>query len=473
LAFHTKFWFGFGQAAEGMTNAAFNAFLLLYYCQVLGLPAHLGGAALFVALAIDAVTDPMTGSISDAMRHRWGRRHPFMYAAALPMWVTFALVFNPPSGLGTTGLFLWMLSFTVLTRIAMTLYHVPHLALGAELSSNYDERTTIVAWRNFFALSGAAMLFLVCRQWLMLPTEEFPNGQLNPASYPPMGMFFGIAIGVAILFSAAGTHSRIPTLRGPSHREPFSFRRLARELAEAMNNSSFRSLFIGVLVLFISRGVASTLDIYMGTFFWGLETDRVLLMPLAAMFGVAIGTPFWAIASRGREKCRLFMMGLLWFSTLTFLLPFLKIVGLYFPSESALYLPGILSIIFAAAVGASAPLVLVGSMMADLADEHELETGRRQEGILFGALSFSYKAAVGAGSGLAGLALSAIAWPQQVEPSQVPAEKILALGLIAGPGIAVFMAIGALMMYRYKLTKERVADIQLQLSVRANGTTAR
>ncbi len=97
----------------------------------------------------DAVTDPLTGSISDTLRHRWGRRHPFMYASAVPLGLFFALVFNPPDGLGQWGLFAWLTTFAVLTRGAMTLYHVPHLALGAELSTDYRERSVIVcAQRN-------------------------------------------------------------------------------------------------------------------------------------------------------------------------------------------------------------------------------------------------------------------------------------------------------------------------------------
>ena len=128
----TKTAFGIGQIAEGVKAASFNYFLLFYYTQVLGLPGTWTGLALFIATSFDAVTDPLTGSLSDRLRHRWGRRHPFMYASALPMAVFFALLFAPPEGLGPESLFLWLLCFTLLVRGAMTLYHVPHLALGAE-----------------------------------------------------------------------------------------------------------------------------------------------------------------------------------------------------------------------------------------------------------------------------------------------------------------------------------------------------
>jgi Na+/melibiose symporter-like transporter len=473
LGFFTKFWFGFGQCAEGMKNAAFGTFLLLFYSQVLGLEAWLAGIALALSLCLDAVSDPIAGSLSDALRHRWGRRHPFMYASALPLCITFALAFHPPDDLGQAGLFGWMFGSTVLARASMALYHVPHLALGAELTADYHERTVVVAWRNFFGLAGAATLIFVCRQVFMVPTAAHPNGELNPAAYPSMSLFFGVVMMVAILLSAAGTHSRIPYLVRPTGTaEGFSAMRLFREMRAVLSNPSFRNLFLGTLTFFIARGVADALGIYMGTFFWALETRNVLLIPVAGLFGIAIGTPFWAVVGKRFDKKQVFVLGAWWFSILTFLLPTLKVVGVYPPRESPLYLGLIYGITLLAAFGAAAALVASGSMMADIADEHEYDTGTRQEGVFFGALSFSGKAAVGLGSGLAGLALTIIAFPLKVAPDQVPSETIRLLGIIAGPGIAVLMLIGILIMTRYHLTQDRLTEIQAALADRRGATRA-
>src|SRR5690606_25534657 len=125
--------YGVGQVAEGAKNTAFDLFLFFYYNQVLGLSGTLSGAAMLIALAVDAATDPLVGSLSDSLRSRWGRRHPFLYASALPLGCSFALLFRPPEGLGQLGLFGWLTLFAVATRVSMTLYFVPHLALGAEL----------------------------------------------------------------------------------------------------------------------------------------------------------------------------------------------------------------------------------------------------------------------------------------------------------------------------------------------------
>jgi Na+/melibiose symporter-like transporter len=462
-----KFSYGFGQAAEGMKNTAFGLFLLLFYSQLLGLEAWLAGLALGLSLCLDAISDPVAGSLSDSTRNRWGRRHPWMYASALPMWITFSLSFRPPAELGQLGLFTWMLVTVVLARAAMALYHVPHLALGAELSEDYHERTSVVAWRLVFGLLGGVVLAFVCRQVFLQPTPEFPNGELNPAGYTSMAFFFGFLMMVAILLSALGTHSRIPhlhALSGPIER--FSVFRLYREMREALSNRSFRNLFVGVLLFFIARGLADALGIYMSTFFWRLKTGDVLLLAVVGGLGIFVGAPFFTVVGRGMDKKRLFEIGVWWFSILTLLLPTLKIVGIFPPNESPFYLGLIYGFVFFAAFGAGASLVASGSMMADIADEHEFETGRRQEGIFFGALSFSGKAAAGVGIGLAGVALSLIAFPKQVKPEEVPIEIVDALGIIAGPGVAGLMIIGAIIMTRYHLTRERVTEIQATLAER-------
>jgi Na+/melibiose symporter-like transporter len=467
LGVGTKLAFGFGQAAEGIKNAAYSVFLFFFYTQVLGLSGTLAGAAIFIALVFDAVTDPLAGSLSDSLHHRWGRRHPFMYASALPLALCFAASFSPPSGLGQWGLFAWLCLFAVLTRGAMTLFHVPHLALGAELSQEYDERTVVVAYRTFFGFLGAALLIFVGFGVFLRGREELDFGQLNPSGYSGVGLWFGAAMAAIILVSAAGTHHRIPFLPRPAPgREPFSGRRLARELGEAIANRSFRVFFVGLVFFFIARGVELVLGQHMGTYFWGLRSEQFRLIPLAGIFGVMIGTPICAALARRVDKRQMYVVGLLWFSSITMALPLLK-MGELFPSEmSPLYLPLLVGAAFVAALGGAAGLLAAGSMLADIADEHELENGRRQEGIFFGALSFSGKASAGVGSLIAGVGLDLIEFPAQAAPGTVPESKLDALGLLYGSGIFAAALVAAVPLFRYRIDRERHAEIRAELDRR-------
>jgi Na+/melibiose symporter-like transporter len=107
-----KISYGLGQAAEGIKTAAFNVFVFFYYTQVLGLPTAYTGIAIGIALAVDAITDPVIGSLSDNWQGKNGRRHPFMYASILPLGLVFIGLFNPPE-LGEFSLFVWLTVFSV------------------------------------------------------------------------------------------------------------------------------------------------------------------------------------------------------------------------------------------------------------------------------------------------------------------------------------------------------------------------
>ena len=111
----TRLWYASGQFAEGVKNESFANFLLFYYNQVLGLSGSKAGLAIFIALLFDAVTDPLVGALSDRTRSRWGRRHPFLFASAIPLVFTFYGVFAPPGDLTQWQLFAWMVGFTVLS----------------------------------------------------------------------------------------------------------------------------------------------------------------------------------------------------------------------------------------------------------------------------------------------------------------------------------------------------------------------
>jgi len=465
LSLATKTAYGFGQVAEGVKNGAFGIFLFFFFNQVLGLSGSLAGLALLIALVFDAVTDPLAGSISDSFRHRWGRRHPFMYVSAVPMAVSFALLFNPPAGLGQTGLFLWLTGFTVLVRGSMTLYSVPHLALGAELSQDYHERTTVVAFRTVFGLTGVILVVALAWSLFFESTPEFGNGQLNPAAYPGFGAFFGAIILTSILGSALGTHSRIPHLPPPpAHPEPFSVGRLRRELVGALANRSFRALFIGVVIFFVTRGVQDTLGLHMATYFWALPPKQIQGMQLAGALGFLPGVPFWTFVARRFDKKPTFLLAISIFSVLTLTPPLAYLAGFFPPQESAAYFGLLVGVACCAAFAAAGGLVTSGSMMADIADEHELITGHRQEGIFFGALTLAVKSASGLGHGIAGFAVDAIGFPRQAVPGQVATEVLTSLGVLYGPGIALLAVVAVAFMTGYALTDAKHAAIVARLS---------
>ena len=151
--------FAVGQIPEGIQSTSFGFFLLFFYNQVLGLSGFLASLAIVAALLVDAVSDPIIGSWSDGFRNRWGRRHPFMYAASAPFAICFYLLFAPPDGLSEMQIFAWLLTFAVLTRTTQSVYSIPHTSLTAELSTDYHERTLLSSLRSVLQSVGTLMVF--------------------------------------------------------------------------------------------------------------------------------------------------------------------------------------------------------------------------------------------------------------------------------------------------------------------------
>ena len=170
---HVKILNGFGAIPGQHKDFAFNTLLLLYYSQILGLPASWASLALGASLVVDAVSDPLVGSWSDNFRSRFGRRHLFMLAAILPTSLSFYALFHPPQTFASAELAAWMLTFTVLTRLSFTFFAVPWAAMSPELSQKYEERTSIQTYRvavGWFV--GVAFVFTMYSQFFSANRER-------------------------------------------------------------------------------------------------------------------------------------------------------------------------------------------------------------------------------------------------------------------------------------------------------------
>ena len=131
-------------------------------------------------------------SLIDGNQKKYGRRHPFMYAAAFPLGLSLFLLFTPLNGLEEFELFFMAVLFFSLVRVALTFFLVPGMSLGAELSDDYEERTSITSYRVMFS-SLVGPFLLMFGFWLFFtPTEEYSNGLFNEAAYSKFALLCGI-----------------------------------------------------------------------------------------------------------------------------------------------------------------------------------------------------------------------------------------------------------------------------------------
>jgi glycoside/pentoside/hexuronide:cation symporter, GPH family len=480
LTFARKLAYGVGQMAEGLKNGAFGVFLFFYYVQVLGLSGTYAGLAVGIALMIDAITDPMAGSLSDNWRSRLGRRHPFIYASIVPMAICFFLLFSPPE-LDQFGLFLWLLSFAVLTRVSMTLYHVPHTALGAELSNDFAERTTVVAYRQFFSTFGGLAAYAIGFGLFFQATPEVPHGQFRVDSYSPFAACVAVVMVASVLLSARGTQAHIPFLPQPIG-DPIrvsmfgSVRRTLAETAEALRNRSFAWLFVGVLVVFMMVGVDGALNLHMNTYFWELSSSDNIFFFAAYPLGIMFGAMFARRLNELFDKKPSVVIGTAWWAGCQIVPVILRLLGWFPENGTDTLLWTLVAVKFAQGAGVVQALVTFGSMVADIVDEHELLTGKRQEGVFFASVSFSGKFTTGIGSVVAGLTLDLINWPRGAAiqtAADVPVETLTWLGLIYGPIVSGFAVVSVWCYSRHRLNRQRHAEIVRELEIRRRAALVR
>ena len=462
LSWRVRIMFAAGQIPEGVQSTAFGFFLLFFYNQVLGLSGFLASAAIVIALVIDAFIDPIVGSWSDRTQSRWGRRHPFMYAAALPFALCFYLLFAPPDGLSEIGIFVWLVTFSVLTRATQSCYSIPHTAMTAELSTDYDERTLLSALRSILASVGTLMVFLIGLQIYFGPTPEYANGQLNPDAYPVFAATFAVIIALGVWLSAFGTHSQIPQLpQSAPTGKGFSLMGVVKEAGQAFALHSFRVVVLTAVLWGMTMGMVTALSIYLGTLYFQFSVEMIGLSFPASVIGGFIGaglaTPLGRLFP---EKKTLLIGGLVWYALWNTLPITMSLLGLFPKPGDPLLFYLVMTANAICSIGIGVLGVMIGSMIADITDEHEELHGSRNEGIYYAAASFAAKAIGGFGIIISGVIVDLAGIQRNATVETIDPDALRTLALAMGPGVLVMIAITVGVASLYRLTRQEHARIR-------------
>lgn len=444
-----------------MIMVLFGLFLMFFYNSVMGLPATLVGIAVSAGLAIDAVVDPYIGYRSDFLRHPWGRRLPFMLFGSLAMGPSFYLLLAPPRSLSGTSLFIWLLIASIVFRFVSAVYRIPYLSLGAELSSDYHERTQIIGIRSLFGLLGtllaAGMSFAV-----FFPDSGGAASRLQYEAYPRIGLVFGVLMTVFGLAAVWGTRQEardIPASHRPQtvpvHEGVWS------GIRQSLANFNFRVLWFSFLLFFLAVVLNATLAVHFFTWFVKLDRSAVLSSVQSAFYvGALAGVPVWMALSKRLEKAPLYVAGALGTGGVVALAGFLFGEGSLFGTGDAV--PLIAGHAIAGAV-ASSMWILPASMIADIVDDDELKYGIRREGLFFGVLNFGEKIAAGAAVLLSGLLLNFYVGLAPGSATQSP-QVVSRIGVSFGLVPALILFLSALLVLPYRLRQGEVERIQAALN---------
>jgi glycoside/pentoside/hexuronide:cation symporter, GPH family len=414
VPFGTKIAYGTGAIAYGIKENGFSTFLLLFYNQVVGLNAGAVGLVIALALVFDAFVDPLIGVLSDRTHTRWGRRHPWLYASALPIGLSWLLLWYPPSG--STPLALgWLLVTAVFARAAIATNEVPSLAMAPELTPDYHERTAVLRYRYLFGwVGGLAMLMLAYSVFL---TQMSGPGARD--GFEAYGWFGAGVMVVTVLVSALGTHKRMA--HPPAQRiAAKSARETAADVRHSLGNRSFVILMIAGVFGYTCQGVGFAISQYNLNFVWQLNS-RELLIYAGALFAGMVGI-FFVVMPVARamgkpQASAMFTMVSALFVCASYVL---RLMGVFPAPGTPELLPLFLllnTLGTAAGIGA---LMIGASMMSDVVEASEERTGRREEGLFFAGALFMQKTATGLGILIAGQLLALADFPEKAVAGAVP-----------------------------------------------------
>jgi Na+/melibiose symporter-like transporter len=453
LTLATKVSYGLGSVAQGVGGVVLSTAVINYYLvSVVGLRPAVVGAVILISLVIDAVLDPAIGRWSDTFRSPLGRRHPFMYASALPIALATCFLWRQPAGLSPEGLAGYVLGMLIVLRLAGGLYQIPSDALAPELAPDYHERTGLLSWRWFFGVFGALALAIILNVVFLRRDAHHPLGQNDAAGYARFGVVAAILVFVCIIASSLATQRYIPYLKpAPTRRQ--SLAQSAREIASILSNPSLLVVMASGLFSGVAAGINNSLLGFMNFDFWRLTPQVVGALIGAAAPATIIGVIAAPILSRALGK-KGTMITVFTLSIFTGVIPVsLRLLGLLPPNGSPL-IPVILAADFfvVAALGLTGA-VIIGSMIADVVEDTAVKTGVRAEGLLFAANGLLPKITAGLGVVVGNLMMEFVHFPAiaQQNPA-IPVDPAIMrhLAIVSLPAGAILnlIAVAVLMFYR-------------------------
>jgi len=440
-----------GAVAFGVKESGLQLFLLLFYGQVLGLPEAWVAAAIMLALVVDAVVDPFIGQFSDELSGGWGRRHPLLYAAALPAGLAYAALWNPPGGLSRQALFGYLLACLVLVRVLLALIEIPGAALTAELTRDYHQRTALISRRTLLSWCGGLSLNTFTFGVLLADAPGGSHGSLRAAGYHTYGLLAGAVIAGSTLVAAGGTHHLIDSLRRPL--AVVGSKARLPELREILRSPALRVMLLSGVFGAMAAGIVTGLDTYVGVFFWRLSSRELAVFPAVFLVGVVLATlTAGALSRRLGKRAAAVATGLA--GSLVGPFPVLASLCGFFPArDSARFFPLLLAFCAVAVSLRVTTGILCVSMVTDVVEEHELRTRRRSEGLLTAGSTLIQKTVSGVGVLVAGLILTFVHFPRHAAPGAVDPAALRDLVLLYVPLVTALGATSVLLLARYPIDR--------------------
>lgn len=410
-----------------------------YLPQVAGLDPWLAGLVPLIGRSVDAITDPLMGRISDTTTWRAGRRRPYFLIGAVPMGLSFALMWiEPPLGGQFARFVYYALTYCVLTT-ALTVLAVPYLALLPEMALGYDARTSLNTYRNVGSLLGVFAAISI------RPVATFLGG--GTADYAAAGILFGVALMLPWFAVWAATFER------PGFGERPVQASLLDGLRSVWAHRNFRLLIGMYLTGRVAMDLLSALMILYFTYWIGRSEDFEIAMVLF-LLTVIVALPVWLRVARHHDKAAIFSIGTVWWMAVSVLFVFAQPD---WPRWVLFVIPPL------AGIGYAVVDVMPWAMLGDAIDEDDLVSGERREGLYNGVFMFLRKLAGALAVFLMMGVLDLFGFRQGSEQTPLVQNTIRVMTMLAP---VVFLSLSVWFAHAYPLTRAAHRDISRRLDER-------
>lgn len=443
-----KVFHGLGSVAYGIKDNGFSVFLLIFYNQVMGLDAGVVGAVIMAALIFDAFADPIIGELSDRTQSRWGRRLPWLYFSAIPLGILWMLLWHPPE-LSDTMLIVWLFCTAVLVRTFVSMCEVPSVALVPELTSDYDERTRLMRYRYLFGWAGGLLVLILAYGVFFAG----PKGVTDVAGYNAYALCGALMIVGAVLVSAIGQHKWVAR-QSPPPPPDHGLKHALLAMRATLSNRAFLWLVFAALFGLVNQGITFAMSNYLLAFLWQLVTFEMLayaLLLFASMIVAFLIVPPVSARMGKKHAAILFAILALGINTALYVCWLLDLVPGAPANPDARFMFAFVIVSNSASI---AMMILTSSMMADVVEASQTETGRRSEGLFFAGYFFMQKCAIGIGTFVAGMILTFAGFPQKAAAGKVDTAVLDRLALFYMLALLLIGITGILVLRHFPISRE-------------------
>jgi GPH family glycoside/pentoside/hexuronide:cation symporter len=434
LSLKTHICYGVSQFGLNCTGTAFGINILFFYTTVLRFDTFLFGIIMLIGQAWDAFSDPLMGHLSDNTRWKSGRRRPYFLMGAIPFGIAFFLVFSPPMIENQMLLFFYLLVMVLLMFTSRTIFETPYVALAPELTLDYNERTKLSGFKQFFGTIGDA-------QGAILPLVfvSLLGGQRRPAHF-----VYGLL--AALIMIALAEVSRRGTFENVNlaHRSQVS---VGDSFRAVKKNRPYLIFIFSSTVAQMSNNIVTYLVLFV-TKFWFL--DEALATRFFAVFfiGCVLAVPVWVSLSNVLGKKWTYILDLGGYGVLLSCILLLN-RDAHLVATAVMFFAGMFNV---------GLWILSGTIAPDIVEWDEFHTGTRREGVYAGVWTFMYKAGIGIALAFVGIALKVIHFDAEL-PAQTT-QTLSGLKILFGPIPALFLFAGALVFLLYPITKQKHEEIR-------------